>query len=438
MIINSRRTATTLGGVALAALLLGGCASSAPESAPSGEATVDPDEDVSITFTFWGNDVRADLYNEAIAAFEEQHANIDVDIIFLAPTEYWEKRQVEAAGGGLPDVVTMDLAYLRQYSQSGSLLNLAPYLGSIIQTDPIEESVLEAGVVEGVTTAVPLSTNSWGMFLNSTLLDELGVEPFSDGSWDDYYDWMTEVSQEAAAKGLNVWGGVDPSTRFTNFELQLRAEGSYLFDDEGEPGFDEKRLAEFWRQGEAAREAGALVPQQRISEVQPLTAFDSALSASDTTWDNTGAGFLANLGEGYEIELLAPPLSEDGGKDLYLKASQMYSIASNSDHPAAAATLIDFLINSPESGEIFGTNRGLPASETAREAADLDEMSQAIADYEASIADRLGDSPPVPIVGYGSLHEKFRELGEELNFGTLSVDDAVAQFFAEMDVILNQ
>jgi multiple sugar transport system substrate-binding protein len=116
----------------------------------------------------------------------------------------------------------------------------------------------------------------------------------------------------------------------------------------------------------------------------------------------------------------------------------MYSIAANSEQPAAAATLIDFLINSPESGEIFGTNRGLPASATAREAADLDPVSQDIVDYEASIADRLGDAPPAPVVGYGSLHEKFRELTEELNFGTLTVDQAVEQFFAEMDVVLNQ
>ncbi|MFE5409014.1 ABC transporter substrate-binding protein [Microbacterium sp. NPDC056569] len=436
MKFRSRKLMAGTAGVALAALVgLTGCASAAPSSS---QPTLDPDEEVSITFTFWGNDVRAELYNEAIAAFEEQHPNIDVDIIFLAPTEYWEKRQIEAAGGGLPDVVTMDLAYLRQYSQNGTLLDLEPYLGTIIQTDPIDPQVLQAGVVDGVTTAVPLSTNSWGMFLNTTILDELDVEPFTDGTWDDYYEWIAEVTAAAKAAGKDVWGGVDPNTRFTNFELQLRAEGSYLFDDEGEPGFDKERLAEFWESNQSLREAGELVPQQRIAEVQPKTAFDAALSASDTTWDNSGAGFLAGLGEGYEIELLAPPLSVDGGKDLYLKASQMYSIASNSDHPAAAATLIDFLINSPESGEIFGTNRGLPASETARDAADLDELSQTIADYEASISDRLGDAPPVPIVGYGSLHEKFRELGEELNFGTITVDQAVDQFFAEMDVVLTQ
>src|SRR6478736_8084145 len=317
-------------GVALAALVgLTGCASAAPSSA---QPTLDPDEDVSISFTFWGNDVRATLYDEAVAAFEKKYPHIDVKVLFLSPTEYWQKRQVEAAGGGLPDVVTMDLAYLRQYSESGSLLDLEPYLGSIIQTDAIDDAVLSAGVVDGTTTAVPLSTNSWGMFLNTTLLGELGVDAFEGGTWDDYYEWVAEVSDAARAQGVDVWGGVDPTTRIENFELQLRAEGDNLFDEDGTPGFDKKRLAEFWNSVADQREAAQLVPQQRVVEVQPMTAFDSAISASDATWDNTGAGFLGNLGDGYEISLIAPPLSVDDGKDLYLKASQMYSIAANSEH----------------------------------------------------------------------------------------------------------
>lgn len=421
------------GGVAVA--LLAGCASS-PDAAP--QTTLDPAENVSISFSFWGNDVRAALYEEAVAVFEEQNPNIDVKVLFLAPEDYWEKRQVEAAGAGLPDVVTMDLAYLRQYAQNGTLLDLEPYLGTTIQTEPLSAAVLEAGVVDGVTAAVPLATNAWGMFLNSTLLEELGVDAFTEGTWDDYYDWLAEVSEAGKSAGVDVWGGVDPTSRFTNFQLYLRAQGSELFSDDGEPGFDEADLTAYWEAIQPLRESGALVPQQRLSEIAPLTGFDAALSTSDLTWDNTGSGFLGNLGEGYELELIAPPLDETGGKDLYLKASQMYSIAASTKQPLASAMLIDFLINSPESGEIFGTNRGLPASQIARDAADLDEMSQKIADYEASIADRLGDAPPVPIVGYGSLHEKFRELVEELDFGTLTIDEAVAQFFTEMDVVLAQ
>jgi len=79
----------------------------------------------------------------------------------------------------------------------------------------------------------------------------------------------------------------------------------------------------------------------------------------------------------------------------------------------------------------------LPASETALAAADLDPLSQQVKAYEESIADRLGDAPPVPIVGYGALEEEFRQLGVELNFGTLTVDEAVSRFFTEMDVALN-
>ena len=116
----------------------------------------------------------------------------------------------------------------------------------------------------------------------------------------------------------------------------------------------------------------------------------------------------------------------------------LHTIAANTDAPEAAATLVDFLVNSPEAGAIFGTNRGLPASETALEAADLDPLSQQVQAHEEAIADRLGDAPPVPIVGYGTLEEKFRQLGVELNFGTITVDEAVSQFFTEMDVVLNQ
>ena len=128
---------------------------------------------------------------------------------------------------------------------------------------------------------------------------------------------------------------------------------------------------------------------------------------------------------------------DEGAKDLYLKPSMLHSVAANTEHPEASAMLVDFLINSEESGQIFGTNRGLPASTVALEAAELDELSEQIKQYEADIADRLGDAPPVPIVGYGTLEQKFLELGKELGFGTATVDEAVSQFFTEMDAILS-
>ena len=431
---SKKRAGTALVFATGAALILAGCAGGS-SATPDATPTFDPDEEVTLDLAFWGNDVRADLYNQVLEAFNEEYPNITVNTSFLGFPEYWEKRQTEAAGKNLPDVMQFDYSYLRQYSQNNLLLPLDPYLGNIIETDPLPQNILDIGVVGDVTTGIPTSTNAWGMYTNPKLLETAGVEEFEGGDWDDYTDWLGEVTD---GSGGAFYGGTDYTGRIQNFEIQLRAEGSYLFSEDGEPGFDEERLTEFWESGQAIRD-GIGIPQQRLEEVYPKSGFDTALAASELTWDNFGAGYLANLGADYtELGLIAPPVTKEGAKDLYLKPSMLHAIAANTEHPEAAATLVNFLINSPQSGEIFGTNRGLPASETALAAADLDPLSQQIKDYEASIADRLGDAPPVPIVGAGSLEEKFRQLGTELNFGTITVEDAVSQFFAEMDVVLGQ
>jgi multiple sugar transport system substrate-binding protein len=414
-----------------AVLVLAGCAGETADPA----ATFNPDVKVTLNLAFWGNDVRADLYNQAIDAFNEKYPNIKVNSTFLGFPEFWEKRQTEAAGGGLPDVMQFDYSYLRQYAQNGLLLDLDPYIGGIIDKKPLADNILKIGVVDDTTYAIPTSTNAWGLFTNPKLLETAGVETFDGGSPTDYADGMQPVTDGA---GDEFYGGSDYTGRIQNFELQLRSEGKNLFNDDGSAGFDEKRLTEFWNDGAVIRD-GIGIPEQKVEELKPLGAFDSAKTASELTWDNFGAGYLGNLGEGYtELGLVAPPVTKDGAKDLYLKPSMLHAISAKTKHPEAAATLVDFLINSPESGKIFGTNRGLPASTTALAAADLDPLSTQIKDYEASISDRLGDAPPVPIVGYGSLEEKFRQLGTELNYGTITVDDAVKQFFAEMDVVLNQ
>ena len=430
--IRKRRIAAAAAAItASAALVLTGCSGGSSEEAA---ATYDPDEKVTLNLAFWGNDVRAALYDEAIAAFNEEYPNITVNSSFLGFPEFWEKRQTEAAGGGLPDVMQFDYSYLRQYSENGLLLDLEPYLGNIIDTEPLAENILSIGVVDGETTGIPTSTNAWGLYTNPKLLEQVGVEEFEGGTWEDYSDWMAEVSE---AGGGALWGGTDYTGRIQNFEIQQRAKGEDLFTEDGEPNFTEKDLAAFWEQGEDAR--AVTIPQQRLEEIYPVSGFDAGLTTSELTWDNFGAGYLANLGAEYtELGLVAPPVTEEGAKDLYLKPSMLHSIASTTEHPEAAATLVNFLVNSPEAGAIFGTNRGLPASETMLEGAELDPLGQQIRDYEASISDRLGDAPPVPIVGYGTLEEKFRQLGQELGFGTVTVEEAVEQFFNEMDVVLNQ
>jgi multiple sugar transport system substrate-binding protein len=427
-----RRTGIALAFTTSAALALTGCSGGAAEP-----AAYDPDEEVTLDLAFWGNDVRADFYNQAIAAFNEEYPNITVNASFLGFPEFWEARQVEAAGGGLPDVMQFDYSYLRQYSETGLLLDLGPYLGEIIETDGLSQNILDIGVVNDVTTAIPTSTNAWGLYTNPILASEVGAPVYEGGgSWEDYADYMVEAT--AAAGDAGVYGGTDFTGRIQNFELQLRAEGENLFTEEGEPNFTQEQVAEFFDQGTEIRANGGTVPGQLLEELYPVSAFDSARSLSELTWDNFGAGYLGNLGEPYtELGLVEPPTSEEGSQDLYLKPSMLHAISAGTDHPEAAATLVNFLINDPQVAEIFGTNRGIPASESQLDALALEGLDKQIRDYEEAIEDRLGDAPPVPVVGYGAIEEEWRTLGTELGLGTITPDEAAERLFTEMEIILN-
>ncbi|MGO1465999.1 MAG: ABC transporter substrate-binding protein [Microbacterium gubbeenense] len=344
---------------------------------------------------------------------------------------YWEKRQTEAAGGGLPDVWQFSDSYLRQYAENGLLADLGEY-GDLISTDAIDDGLVGTGQLGGVQYSLPLGYSAWALFLNDDLLEENGIEPYEGGtSYADYSAWMAEVTE---ATGGELYGGTDLTQRIQNFENVLRAEGGNLYTDDGELGFTKEQLAAFWESGAGDRD-GVAVPQQSLEEISPVSGFGANLTVSEASWSNFIASYLGDSGAS-SLSIVAPPLDVEGGQDLYRQAGLQMAVSSSSEHPEAAAIFLDYVINSPEAGEIFGTSLGFPASDTKLEGATLEGPDQQVADYIESVQDRIGDAPPVPVAGYGSLEQKFWDIGKELGLGTVTVDDAVDQFFGEAEVIL--
>lgn len=420
-----KSTYISVGILAVASVALAGCAGG------GGGDDYEPGDEVELTFTWWGNDDRAQRYNELIDAFNEEYPNITIKGSFTDFPAYWEKRQTEAAGGGLPDVWQFSDTYLRQYAENGLLADLSEY-SEYVSTDAIDDGLVGTGELDGVQYSLPIGYSTWAVFLNDDILDEYGIEPYEGGtSYEDYSEWMAEVTE---ATDGEIYGGTDLTQRIQNFENVLRAEGGNLYTDDGELGFTKEQLAEFWESGAADRD-GVVVPQQSLEEINPVSGFGGNLTASEASWSNFIASYLGDSGAS-SISIAAPPLDVEGGQDLYRQAGLQMAVSSSSDHPEAAAIFLDFVVNSPEAGEIFGTSVGFPASDTKLEGATLEGPDQLVADYIDSVQDRIGDAPPVPVAGYGSLEQKFWDIGKELGLGTMTVDAAVDQFFSEAEVIL--
>lgn len=424
---NQRRTLTFVGLAAAGALALAGCSSS---EAPSSE--FDPEAEVTLTFAFWGNDDRAERYNQLIDAFNEEHPNITINSTFTDWPSFWEKRATEAAGGGLPDVFQFSDSYLRQYAETGHVLDLGE-VADYVDFSTFEDSLLGTGRLDGVQYSLPTGFSMWANFVNDDVLAEIGVDaPAGGTSFDEFDDWMASVTD---ATGGEVYGGTDYTQRIQTFELQLRAEGKNLYTADGELGFTEDELRAYWESGDDLRD-GITVPQQSLEEISPMSGFGAQLTASEMSWSNFLGGYLADSGA-ESISIVAPPTAVDGAKDLYQQGGLQIAIAENTENPEAAAMFLDFIVNSPEAGEIFGTTLGFPASSSKLAGTTLEGVDKQVADYIDSVSDRVGEAPPVPVVGYGSLEQTFWELGRSLGLGAITVDEAVSTFFSEADVILD-
>ena len=410
------------------ALALSGCAGGA---GAEDSATVDPNENVTLNFSWWGNDDRAERYGDLIAAFNEEHPNIKINGTFTDFPSYWEKRQTEAAGGGLPDVWQFSDSYLRQYGEPGLLLDLNQ-VSDYIDFDAFDEGLLGTGTLDGNQYSLPTGYSAWAVFQNEDLNGELGIEPYEGGTgFADYSAWMASVT---TASGGSVYGGTDYTQRIQNFENVLRQDGGNLYTEKGELGFTEAELAAFWKSGDADR-AGVTIPQSKLEEITPVSGFGAKLATSEMSWSNFLGGYLAESGSA-NISLTAPPTDNAKAKDLYRQAGLQMAISKTTKHPEAAATFLDFVVNSPEAGAIFGTTVGFPASSTKLAGATLEGADLQVSQYLESVADRIGDAPPIPVVGYGSLEQTFWDLGKSIGLGAISIDDAVAQFFDEASVVL--
>ena len=428
-----KRSILRLTGLAAAAALTLTACSGADSTAKATEAS--SDEPVTLTVTWWGNDDRAARYEEALALFEAEHENITIQPSFTDWPNYWPARATEAAGGSLPDVVQMDLSYLRQFGATGQLYDLDEYLGAGIDVSGMAETLLPSGQIEGTTYAVPISTNAFAMFYNPATLASVGVEaPGEMQTWAEYNDFLRQVSEAGVttADGNLVHGGADYTATFWIFIHWLNQQGKDVFTEDGQLAFTEDDLREWWNLTADLRADGVTFPAERATQLLPLAPFDTLESASEMSWDNFIAGYLTNSGA-ESLEMMPIPSDDPDNLGLFLKPSMLYSIGANSEHPAEAALLIDFLVNDPGIAEIFGTSQGLRASSLQRDAVTLEGADAQVAAYEESIAQYLQESPPPPIQGFGTLETRFREISEKINYGSISVDDAVSQWFSEAE-----
>lgn len=417
-------TAVTTGVAATA--LLSACGASDGGSAGTAE------NPTTLNYTWWGNDDRAERTNKAIALFNEKNPTIKVVGTFSDWAGYWQKRATEAAGGGLPDVMQWDLSYLRDYGQRNQLLDLTD-VG--IDLAGFDKTLLPSGQIGGKQIGIPTSTNAFAIYYDPAKLKEVGVaEPTGEWNYADYQKFLLDAGTASNGK---YYGSSDFTSVWWHFNIWLRQNKIADFTADGKLGFTKADLKKWWSLNKDLRGTPAIIPAEKVTQLVPKSPFGANATVSEPTWDNFMGGYIGDSGV-EDLKLVPVPSDDPDNLGLFLKPSMLMVASAKTKNKDAAAKFIDFMVNSPEVGEIFKTSRGVPASKAQRDGTTFDGVDAQVVAYEESIAKYLSDAPEPPIVGFGTLESEFLRVAEELNYGKVDIDGAVDQWFKSAEDVIAQ
>lgn len=422
---SALRGAAVLSVAALALTACGG--SSDAESSGGG------DGDVTLRFVWWGSDARHQKTQEMIDVFEEANPNINIEPEYGDWSGYWDKLATQTAAGDTPDIMQMDLMYIREYAENGVLLDL-----SDVDMSEIPENLQSAGATDEGIWGIPHGVTAYSVYANKTLFDEAGVELPDDTTWtwEDFKDKAIELDGASDAYGLTNLQAT------MTLELWLRQKGKQFVTEEGQLGWEPADAEEYYDYYKSLLDDGAL-PQASVVAEDQLPALDQTLTARNQTgmatwWSTQLAAVQAASGDEFELLRMPSMTGNSDDAELWYKTSMFFSAYSGTDHPEEAKQFIDFLINSPEAAEIAGTERGMLANQASVEhiREQLTDVEKQVADYIFDIEDELGDTVPIPPEGSSDFQNIHLRYDQEVLFGRLSPAQAAEQMHAEMEAAI--
>lgn len=430
---SRRTTVRALAGLPVgAALALGatGCA----VGGPTGPDRLSK-EPVTLRMTWWGGDARHQATHKAIRLFEKKYPRITVEAEFADWTGYWDRLATAAAGGNSPDVIQMDIAFLASYAERGGLLDLGR--SRHFDASLFTEETLDTGRHDGGLYGIPASVTSMALLVNRTTVDELGLRlpDTRSWTWEDLEKFSREVTR---ASGGTVHGSIPLGGPGIPL-LWARQHQQELFGPDGSVGVDPKVLGELWEMTRNWSDDGAAPGPGTIVDSQVLPLDQSPIAtgriAVTPCWCNQLIAYTSAAG-GDTMELVDMPVRPGSPRrHQFVKPGMYWSVSSQTQHPAEAALLVNFLVGDDQCTKALGAERGIPAAAATRNniAPTLAPDDTAALHYVERMEKELAGAPlPLFPNGASAVEDILARYSEEVLFKRSTGPEAGAAFVDEI------
>lgn len=168
-----------------------------------------------LTLSEWGGD--GDI-SAVIDAFEADNPDIEVELDQLPFNDLFTQIQIRMnAGGGDPDILSVDVPVTASYGIRGWLLPLDDVFNEQERADWLE-AALEAGTYEGQLLSAPVSTSTQLLIYNKALFERAGVTPPGP---DERWTWE-QIAEVAPKLTFDENGDGTPDIWGFNWEQTIR------------------------------------------------------------------------------------------------------------------------------------------------------------------------------------------------------------------------
>ncbi|MGM7697642.1 ABC transporter substrate-binding protein [Microbacterium sp. A84] len=429
-----RRTLGGLGIAVVAAVVVSGCSAASGEAGGTDEAGAGP---VTIRFVWWGGDERAAATQQVLDDFSAEHPDITVVAEPASFESYWDRLSTDAAGGNMPDVITLASPYTLEYANRGALLPLDD-VADVLSTKAFAPQTLAGAEVDGAAYGLPTGGNAIGVVVNPRVFAEAGVD-LPDG---DDWTWSEFVEIAGAITAGTADGVYGMENRINDtLGVYVTQRGTPMYTEDGTLGPDASTLEDYWETVLELLNGGGMPPADLTQELYTLGPAETLMGQGRAGMTFAFSNLIGTYADasGDDLVLLSPPgESEFQSPGAALQASQYYGVAATSEHPEAAALLIDYLVNSTQAGEIILADRGLPFNSDVLEAITplLDPSSKVAAAYVQHVTEAGADPAPATPPGGSGLKATSERLDAEVLFGRLTPAQAAQSFVDEMTAAL--
>ena len=413
--------------------------SASQETAGAGDG-----EEIVLRFSWWGGDSRHEATLEAIEVYEAAHPGVTIEPEYSSFSGYYEKLVTQLASSNAPDIFQVDQGWVAELSARGdAFADLSQYSDILDMTQISESMMTDYCTINGEVQVLPFGYNGTVFLYNKTLLadwcDENGSLQMS--TWDDFIQIGKEL-HEKDPEAYMTTAVTDGYLRYMLKPMLEQITNEIDVQDDFTLGFHEEQMTQ-------AFNSFLEIFNEEVSQpYDEAVLYDSM--QNNPLWLNGKIGgiflFFSNIdteiaGLDYDFGVTAMPMFEDAqisGQECC--PSLMVAINKNSDevHQRAAAEFMEWFLNSEEASLILGTQRGVPASASALEALESNNMLSELMSQAIQISN---DTMSLKNGAYelnASVKSVFVDYMEMVIYGVETPEEASANMITDLNAILQE